>query len=232
TCPPMSRHWAWFPPEVHTDTGRRCSTGSACHPVPRRLRSYAALRLPAPVGRGSGSPCPRPTSMPALVLCPLSGRRHVRPHTLRALEARPPCSGTPGLVEERRGPPRLWDRPLRTCHGRTPRQIHPPPRPEDVSAGGCWCLRVQQDPRHPERREVSGPHALGPHVRLPTHRLPCLHDRRQAGYRLGRAPPWPGRIRTGRTTHKVSWRHRILQFPLTHRAWSHYFSYPCQPSPN
>jgi hypothetical protein len=42
---------------IHTDTGRLCSTGSECHPVPRRLRSYAALRLPAPVGRSSGSPC-------------------------------------------------------------------------------------------------------------------------------------------------------------------------------
>lgn len=69
--------------------------------------------------------------------------------------------------------------------------------------------------------EVSGPQSHGPHVRLPTHRLPCFHDRRQAGYRLGWAHPWPGRIRTCWTTNKVSWRHRILQFPLTHRAWSH-----------
>src|SRR5215471_1924676 len=65
----------------------------------------------------------------------------------------------------------------------------------------------------------------GPHVRLPTHRRPCLHDRRQAGYRLGRAHPWPGRMRTCWTTHNVSWRHRILQFPLTHRAWSHYSTF-------
>src|SRR5439155_8293566 len=60
---------------------------------------------------------------------------------------------------------------------------------------------------------------------MPTHRKPHLWDRRQACSRLGRAHPWPGRIRTCWTTNKVSWRHRILQFPLTHRAWSHWNSY-------
>src|SRR5215831_14311466 len=81
--------------------------------------------------------------------------------------------------------------------------------------------------REDERFRGRMPH--GPHVRLPTHRRPCLHDRRQAGYRLGRAHPWPGRMRTCWTTNKVSWRHRLLQFPLTHRAWSHYFTYPHNP---
>src|SRR5439155_12654174 len=28
TCRPMSKHWAWFPSEVHTNTGRLCSAGS------------------------------------------------------------------------------------------------------------------------------------------------------------------------------------------------------------
>ena len=65
----MSAHWAWFPPEDHIDTGRLCSAGSRRDPVPRRPRSYAALRLPAPISHGSGSPCQWPTSMQALVLC-------------------------------------------------------------------------------------------------------------------------------------------------------------------
>src|SRR5215470_6981376 len=69
TCRPMSKHWAWFPSEVHTNTGRLCSAGSRCYPVPQRPRSYAALRLPASVGHGSGSPCQWPTSLRALVLC-------------------------------------------------------------------------------------------------------------------------------------------------------------------
>ena len=36
------------PTQAHTNTGRLCSAGSARHRVPRRLRSYAALRLPCP----------------------------------------------------------------------------------------------------------------------------------------------------------------------------------------
>jgi len=65
----MSTHGAWCPPAVPTNTGRLCSAGSECHLVPRRPRSYAALRLPAPSSHGSGAPCQRLTSMPALVLC-------------------------------------------------------------------------------------------------------------------------------------------------------------------
>ena len=64
-----SRRWTWVPSEGPPDTGRLCSAGSRCHPVPRRPRSYAALRLPAPIRHGAGSPCRWPTSMRALVLC-------------------------------------------------------------------------------------------------------------------------------------------------------------------
>ena len=66
TCSPTSRRWSWFPPEAHIHTGRLRSAASGRHPVPRRQRSYAALRLPRLVGRGSGSPCQRPTSMRTL----------------------------------------------------------------------------------------------------------------------------------------------------------------------
>jgi hypothetical protein len=38
-----------FPTQAHTSTGRLCSAGSARHRVPRRQRSYAALRLPRPL---------------------------------------------------------------------------------------------------------------------------------------------------------------------------------------
>ena len=37
-----------FPTQAHISTGRLCSAGSARHYVPRRQRSYAALRLPRP----------------------------------------------------------------------------------------------------------------------------------------------------------------------------------------
>ena len=47
------------------------------------------------------------------------------PATCRASETGHRLSVKPGCVEERRGPPRLRGRPLRACHGRTPRRIRP-----------------------------------------------------------------------------------------------------------
>src|SRR5437667_6455034 len=58
TCRSTSRRWTWIPPEVHTDTGRLCSAGSGRYPVPRRRRSYAALRLPASFGQRLRFPLP------------------------------------------------------------------------------------------------------------------------------------------------------------------------------
>ncbi len=54
---------------MHLHTGRLCAARSICLAVPRRHRSYAALRLPAPLSHGAGSPCQWPPSMQALVLC-------------------------------------------------------------------------------------------------------------------------------------------------------------------
>ena len=103
----MSTHWAWFPPEVHTNTGRLCSAGSECHLVPRRQRSYAALRLPAPFDHGSGSPCRWPTSMRALVLC-LFGPTTRAPATCRASET---ITGSPpdrDMSRRGEGLPGVW----------------------------------------------------------------------------------------------------------------------------
>ena len=44
-CPTSTRR-SWVPSKAHINTGRLCSAGSSCHAVPRRPRSYAALRLP------------------------------------------------------------------------------------------------------------------------------------------------------------------------------------------
>ena len=133
-----SRRWTWVPPEDHTNTGRLCSAGSECHLVPRRHRSYAALRLPAPFDHGSGSPCRWPTSMRALVLYP-AGPTTRAPATCRASETGRRLSARPGYVEERRGPPRCLGRPLRPCHGRTPRRRRAPPRP--IRAGVVVAFR-------------------------------------------------------------------------------------------
>jgi hypothetical protein len=69
----------------------------------------------------------------------------VRPTTRASTNV--PCVGdgssalryTGVVCEEKRGPPRLRGHPLRTCCGRTPRRIRPPPRP--TPAEGHCCLR-------------------------------------------------------------------------------------------
>ncbi len=63
--------------------------------------------------------------MRARVLCPKRPTTRA-PATCRASETGLRLSAIPGCVEERRGPPRLRDRPLCACHGRTPRRLQPP----------------------------------------------------------------------------------------------------------
>ncbi len=188
-------------------------------PVPRRHRSYAALRLPASIGRGSGSPCQWPPSWWTRVLC-LN-----RPTTRASTNV--PCVGdgssalrdTGVVFEEKRGPPRLRGHPLCTCCGRTPRRIWPPPRP--THAGGHCCLRCIPGlsasgktlgfgaavPRPARSRAYASPMAFRP----PS----------QGWLPAGRAHPWPGGFRTRWMTNKISWRTCVLQSQLTHRAWSH-----------
>ena len=209
-------HRSWFPPEVHINTGRLCSAGSGCHPVPRRHRSYAALRLPAPVGRGSGFPCRRPTSMRALVLCPVGRRTCVRERACVG-------DGSPGLrdagiVEERRGPPRLLGRPLRACRGRTPRRIRAPPRPS------------AERPLLPSGN--SAPWASGKIIvfgaACPTaHTLACLRIAGPVAATVARlATGLAGSALAGRGLHPLDDKPNFmksshLQFPLTSLAWSH-----------
>lgn len=87
--------------------------------VPHRLRSYAALQLPVPIGRGSGSPCLWPTARASA--CSFSSA----PYTRRQRACRRRVTGSPvhrSLLVEGSGSPRLLGRPLRACRGRTPRQ--------------------------------------------------------------------------------------------------------------
>ena len=75
TCAPMSAHWAWVPPEDHTNTGRLCSAGSGgasrsptsplvCSP-PTPCLLWPRLRFPLPVAylaAGASSVPLRPTT--------------------------------------------------------------------------------------------------------------------------------------------------------------------------
>ena len=155
TCAPMSAHWAWVPPEDHTNTGRLCSAGSRSDPVPRRQRSYAALRLPAPFGHGSGPPCQWPTSMRTLVLC-LLGRRHVRPQ--RAVRRRRVTGSPHNRSVSRRGEglPGYGAVLFVRAMVEHPAGYHPLLAQKKTLAGDGCCLQGKQDPRHPGRHRFRG----------------------------------------------------------------------------
>jgi hypothetical protein len=123
------------------------------------------------------------------------------------------------VCEERRGPPRLRGHPLRPCCGRnTPPDTTPHLAHRSQGSIVAFAYSSTLDIR---KAEVSGPQSHGPHVRLPTHRRWHCGHRRKAGYRLGRAHPWPGGFCTRWTTNNISWRTCVLQSQLTRRAWSH-----------
>jgi hypothetical protein len=80
---------------------------------------------------------------------------------------------------------------FRACHGRTPRRIQPPPRPDHYHAGGCCCLRVIQDPRHPG--SIGFGAAFPWPTRSPAYASPTPFLKPSQGWLpAGRAHPWPG----------------------------------------
>jgi hypothetical protein len=131
-CPHHGRNLAWHmvqseashPLAEHFHHTLRI--GSGCNTIPRRPRSYAALRLlrflrrKAPV-----SPCLSPTSARTLVLCPSAGSSCVRRRVCASeILVRLPVLPVPS--KEKRGPPRFLGRPLPACQGSTPRRLQPP----------------------------------------------------------------------------------------------------------
>ena len=163
----MSKHGAWFPSEVHTNTGRLCSAGSGRYPVPRRHRSM----------QPSDSLPPSATALVPLACgLPRCGRLFC------AFGADDTCARYVSCVGD-------WSPALRhtgvyrgearasqvtgpsssTCHGRTPRRIWSTSSP--TTRRSHCCLQVNQDPGHPGRLEVSGPHAPWP-TRSPAYASP------------------------------------------------------------
>jgi hypothetical protein len=108
----VSTSWRrpWFPPDVHANTGRLRSDGSACR------------TFPVVVARMQPSDSLPPSALGLLTLAvglPRRGWRSRRRHT-HPLARRPPGSGhrrpaAPDIVEERHGPPRCLGRPVRAC---------------------------------------------------------------------------------------------------------------------
>jgi hypothetical protein len=99
---------------------------------PRSLASPLLCRPPTPCPHQPRLRFPLPVAYLDAGACSVpGGQRHVRLQTRRASETTHRLSAKPEWVEARRGPPRCLGRPLRPCHGRTPRWRHPPPRPPD-----------------------------------------------------------------------------------------------------
>jgi len=150
TCRPMSRHWAWFLLEVHTNTGRLCSAGSGgasrsptsplvCSP-PTPCLLWPRLRFPLPVAylaAGASSVPLRPTTRAlANVSCVGDGSPALRATGVSSRRG----EGLPGygavlfvraMVEHPAG--------------------YQPLSPKKTLAGAGCCLQVKQDPRHPGR---------------------------------------------------------------------------------
>ena len=136
------------------------------------------------------------------LFCAPQGRRHVRPQ--RAVRRRP-LTGSP---KNRDGSRRGEGLPGYGAILFVRAMVEHPAGYNSLLAqftqGVIVAFDEIQHSRHPGRLEVSGPQSHGPHVCTPTLRRPCFQDRRKAGYRLGRAHPWPDGFRTRWTTHKVS----------------------------
>ena len=116
---------AMFPQlRLSTSTGRLCSAGSARHRVPRRQRSYAALRLPRPrrppLRSSLASGLPRCGGL-FFTAAPVPPQTGATPETF--LPRLPISRLSP---EEKRGYPRCLGHPLRACRGPRPRRVRPP----------------------------------------------------------------------------------------------------------
>jgi hypothetical protein len=216
----MSGHGPWFPPQDHRNPGRLCSAGARlpCRAPPSWL--LCSPPTPCPHQPRLRFPWRWPPSMRALVLCPQADDTCAR--TV-------PCvgDGAPALREtgmgrgEARASPVTGPSSASVLWSNTPPDTTPSLPQKHLTQRAVVAFDELQHSRHPDSLEVSGPQSHGPPARMPTHRSTCFQARRQACYRLRRAHPWPGRIRTCWTMNEVSWWHRILQFPSTHRAWSH-----------
>ena len=107
----------------------------------RSPTSTLLCRPPTPCPHGPRLQFPLPMAYLDAGACSMPlGPTTRAPATCRASETGHRLSVKPAWVEERRGPPRLRGHPLHACHGRTPRRIPSPPRPQ-LSPGMVVAFR-------------------------------------------------------------------------------------------
>ena len=142
---------------------------------------------------------------------------------LRVVRRRP-LTGSPqhrGFFEERRGPPRLLDRPLRACYGRTPRRIQAPSSPrQHLHAGVVVAFDEIQLSRHP------GSIGFGAAVPRPARSHAYASQTPSLGSAPGLLPARAGSPLAGRISHPLDDERSFmksphLQSPSTSSAWSH-----------
>lgn len=147
------------------------------------MRSYDS---PLSFGLDSGSPCLRPTSLRVSRSSPAS-RVHSLTRRRRRFWSGSPLAAT---YEETSGYPRLLGRPLRTCHGRSPRRPRRPHVP--FCRRRPYCLQALRGLGLMPELSLSLAECHGPHVRLTTHqrlryRRRCKSSYRPAGRSFDRA---------------------------------------------
>jgi len=195
--------------------GCLCSVGSKRRQVPRRHRSYSALRLP-----DHHRPRLRFPSLSAYLLggCLfLSGiRRHPLPRSRWRL-----VTGSPShRIYFLRGMIRISQLtgPSSSC---APRSYTPPdvpsPRPFTARGTTAFELRETLDIRYDP---ISRLHSRGSHARVPTHQPSGYPKNCKAHYRPAGLLLWSGGFRTHWTTHRFSLRLRHLLFHRTSIYWS------------
>jgi hypothetical protein len=114
----------------------------------------------------------------------------------------------PESLEERRGSPRLLDRPLRACRRHRPRRVRRSPRP--LPAGSAVAFRLVQalGTRYPV--VFSRPPTNGPRARVPTLQQPRYRDRCKARYRPAGLDPCRAGFAPAGRRFRISRTHRPL----------------------
>jgi hypothetical protein len=168
-----------------------------CSAVPQRRRSYAALRLPCGIGRGSGLPSPLAYPETNAFL----NRPHLRSWTCGAPETWDWVLRCPSSA---RGPSGV-SQVTGSSSSHAPRPSTPPvtatPRPIAVSLRAAFGVT---QPLGGPGGKYFGADARGSRARLPTHPPPRYREEWQGWLPACRAGLWPGGIRTRWMTNGIS----------------------------
>ena len=211
----MSRHWAWSLPKFTPTRAAFARPGPA---LPRSPTSslLCSPPTPCPFGHRSGSPC-RGLPRCGRLFCASGADDTCARHVSCVGDGSPALRHT-GMCRGEAGPPRLRGRPLRACHGPTPRRIGPllahrterPLLPSDK----CRTLGIREAARFRGRSPMA-------------HTFACLRIAEAISGTGARLATGSGGLTLGRAGFAPAGRQTKFHegiappSPLTRRAWSH-----------